>query len=253
MSSLLPQQNQVQEDAWASLRQFTAARIALGRTGVAVPLQEALHFKLSHAHARDAVYSLLQAETLATACNQLQLPVYQLYSKAANRSEYLQRPDLGRQLEEASAKQLLDSVPHDIAIVLADGLSATAINHNAIPLLQLLIPRLSEAGFSLAPIVIVQQARVAIGDTIGSLLQAKLVLVLIGERPGLSSADSMGAYITYHPHPGLTDESRNCVSNIRPEGLNYSQACDKLLQLIKESLRLQLSGVQLKDEKALSI
>ncbi|WP_324676925.1 ethanolamine ammonia-lyase subunit EutC [Hymenobacter sp. GOD-10R] len=241
------------EDPWAGLRAFTGARIALGRTGTSVPLRESLAFRMAHAHARDAVYSVLATEELLAELGQLQLAVCQVKSQAQNRQEYLQRPDLGRKLDEESKALLVEQAPDacDIAIILADGLSATAINEHAVPLLRLLLPQLQQVGFRLAPITLAEQARVAIGDEIGELLKARLTLMLIGERPGLSSPSSLGAYFTYAPKPGLTDEARNCVSNIRPEGLGYPLAADKLFFLIQEALRRKLSGVGLKDESGL--
>ena len=244
-----------QPDPWVSLKAFTPARIALGRTGTAIPLQEVLQFRLAHAHARDAVHSLLNTEALIAQLQSFKLPVNLLHSEAADRYEYLQRPDKGRKLNAASAG-LLSSIAGDgakdtVAIVLADGLSATAVNSHAVPLLKILLPMLQQAGIAVAPLSIVRQGRVAIGDEIGSLLKATLVVVLIGERPGLSSPDSLGVYLTYRPQPGLTDEARNCISNIRPEGLNYQVAAGKLFYLIRESLRKQLSGVGLKDNEGL--
>jgi ethanolamine ammonia-lyase small subunit len=239
-------------DPWSGLRQFTAARIGLGRTGSSVPLREALAFRLAHAHARDAVYSALEWDTLLPELEALALPVCQVHSKAENRQQYLQRPDLGRQLHEEDHTPLRQhATSADVALIVADGLSATAINEHAAPLLRELLPKLREAGFSIAPLVVAEQARVALGDEIGEFLQTKLALVLIGERPGLSSPNSLGAYLTYAPKVGLTDEARNCVSNIRPEGLPYAAAADKLFYLISEALRRQLSGVQLKDETGL--
>lgn len=243
-----------QPDPWVSLRAFTPARIALGRTGVAIPLQEVLQFRMAHAHARDAVYSLLDTTTLTARLAGLGYAVHDLHSRAADRHEYLQRPDKGRRLNEASAARLSGSgtmPPTRLSIVLADGLSATAVNHHALPLLELLIPMLQWGGLTIAPINLVQQGRVAIGDEIGMLQQAAMVIVLIGERPGLSSPDSLGIYLTYRPVVGLTDEARNCISNVRPGGLTYQAAADKLYWLIRESLRLQLSGVALKDEAGL--
>jgi ethanolamine ammonia-lyase small subunit len=238
-------------DPWASLRAFTAARIALGRTGTSVPLREALAFRLAHAHARDAVYSTLASAQLLSELSELQLPIMQVQSRAGTRSEYLQRPDLGRQLAESSSAALAEhGASCDVALVLADGLSATATNTHALPLLHQ-PPPLRQAGLRLAPLVLAEQARVALGDEVGYLLQARLVLVLIGERPGLSAPDSLGAYFTYAPRPGLTDEVRNCVSNIRPAGLGYQAAADKLFYLLSEALRRQLSGVALKDESGL--
>jgi ethanolamine ammonia-lyase small subunit len=240
----------VQEDAWSSLRAFTAARIALGRTGVAVPLREALSFRLAHAHARDAVHASLNTTQLIADLQQaFPLPVFVLHSQAAHRQEYLQRPDLGRKLDPPSIQQLEEAActPTDIAILLADGLSATAVQAHVVPLLKELIPLLQSARFSFAPIAIIQQGRVGISDETAALLNARLSLILIGERPGLTSADSLGAYLTYGPKAGLTDESRNCVSNIRPEGLSYEAAAHRLYNLIYQSLQLQLSGVALKD------
>lgn len=245
--------NRVPADPWASLRAFTPARIALGRTGTAIPLQEVLQFRMAHAHARDAVYSMLDKETLITQLKNLQLPVNLLHSQATDRYEYLQRPDKGRKLDQASASSLTsiagDAAKNAVAIILADGLSATAINKHAIPLLEIVLPMLQQAGIAVAPLSIVEQGRVAIGDEIGSLLKATLAVVLIGERPGLSSPDSLGVYLTYRPQPGLTDEARNCISNIRPEGLSYQTAAGKLFYLIQESFRLQLSGISLKDNE----
>lgn len=239
----------VEADAWYPLKQFTAARIALGRTGNAIPLKELLKFRLAHAHARDAVYAGLHSQELVQQLQQFNLPVYLLHSKAKDRNEYLLHPDLGRQLNDASVQHLQNrSASFDIVIILADGLSATAVNHHAVPLLQLLIPFLQQGGYSIA-FAIAQQARVAIGDSVGALMNAKLSLVLIGERPGLSAADSMGAYLTYKPAAGLTDESRNCISNIRPEGMYFAKAAAKIHYLIALSFRLHYSGVMLKDNE----
>lgn len=240
----------VQEDAWTALRSFTAARIALGRTGTAIPLKESLAFRMAHAHARDAVYARLDIAPLAHNLETtFQLPVNILHSSAAGRQEYLQRPDLGRRLDATSVRQLQQMLqpPCDIAVILGDGLSATAVQAHAIPLLDHLVPFLKAASFTLSSFSIVQQARVGVSDEVASLLQARLSLILIGERPGLSAADSLGAYLTYGPRPGLTDESRNCVSNIRPEGLSYQGAALRIGNLITQALRLGLSGVGLKD------
>ncbi|RZK62378.1 MAG: ethanolamine ammonia-lyase subunit EutC [Hymenobacter sp.] len=238
-------------DPWAGLRAFTAARIALGRVGTSVPLREALAFKLAHAHARDAVYSGLETDQLAAELAALSLLVCRVSSRALTRQEYLQRPDRGRQLSEVSKAQLAEQAPAtgcDLVIVLADGLSATATNTHALPLLRLLLPELQSVGLRLGPLVLAEQARVALGDEVGHLLRARLVLVLLGERPGLSAPDSLGAYFTYAPRPGLTDEARNCVSNIRPAGLVYPAAAAKLAWLLREAGRRQLSGVALKDQ-----
>lgn len=239
----------MEPDPWHSLKTYTDARIALGHTGGTIPLKEVLQFKLAFAHAKDAVYSQLDWPKLSQILEELPLPYLKLHSRATSRSVYLQRPDWGRNLNEASVASLkeIPGTETDIAIVLADGLSATAINQHALPLLQRLLPRLQKANYRVAPIAVVEQGRVAIGDEIGHLLGSKLVIVLIGERPGLSAPYSMGAYLTYAPQTGLTDERRNCISNIRPEGLAYELACQKLFYLIQTSLRLQLSGVELKD------
>jgi ethanolamine ammonia-lyase small subunit len=232
------------------LKDFTAARIGIGLVGSSIPLNSLFEFKLAHAHARDAVYSSLDTETLSNSLKQFNLPVLQLHSQAENRARYLQRPDLGRKLNLASTEQLTAAIA-DVAIIIADGLSAEAVNKNVNGLLTILIPKLLSAKLKLAPICLVEQGRVAIGDDIAHGLKAKLSLMLIGERPGLSAAYSMGAYLTYNPAPGFTDESRNCISNIRPMGLNYNLAADKIFYLIQESFRRKLSGVQLKDNAGL--
>lgn len=236
-------------DAWVSLRDYTAARIALGRTGTSIPVKQTLAFQLDHAHARDAVYSELNKEHLLHELDQLRVPVCIVHSKASTREEYLQRPDWGRQLDNPSSEKLssLNKLSTDMAIILADGLSAEAINRHAIPVLQLLLPELQKSNFSVAPLILAEQGRVALSDEIGGLLQAKLAVIFIGERPGLSSPDSMGVYLTYNPKPGTTDEARNCISNIRPEGLSYQAASGKILYFIQECLRLKLSGVAVKD------
>jgi ethanolamine ammonia-lyase small subunit len=249
--SNIQQRNSVQEDPWSSLKAFTTARIALGRTGTAIPLKEVLAFRLAHAHARDAVYSHLNTSLLLEELHALLLPVLQLHSGAADRHEYLQRPDKGRRLDQYSIAMLRAQpeilLQKDVAIIIADGLSATAMNIHTAPFLNHLLPLLKTSGISIAPVCLAEQARVAIGDEIGAILQTRATLVLIGERPGLSAADSMGAYITFNPRVGNTDESRNCVSNIREDGLQYTPAAGKICYLLQEVLRLQLSGVELKD------
>ncbi|WP_183559277.1 ethanolamine ammonia-lyase subunit EutC [Mucilaginibacter sp. SP1R1] len=239
-------------DPLKALQEFTSARIAIGRVGTSIPLKQSLDFKLAHAHARDAVYSELDTSNLTDLFKQFSLPVLLLQSKVNNRRQYLQRPDLGRKLHDVSKELLSDySMETDIAIIIADGLSATAVNENSLGLLLALIPLLLAANFKLAPISLVEQGRVAIGDDIGHGLKAKLSLVFIGERPGLSSADSLGVYLTYNPKPGLTDEMRNCVSNVRPAGLIYKKAAKKILYLISEAFKRKLSGVDLKDNAGL--
>jgi ethanolamine ammonia-lyase small subunit len=239
-------------DLLVSMRAFTDARIAIGRAGTSIPLKQSLEFKLAHANARDAVYSELDITSLTDDLKQFQLPILHLHSQAGYREQYLQRPDLGRKLSDTSKTELQDHIqPADIAIIIADGLSATAINTNAVNLLKILIPMLWSANFKLADLVMVEQARVAIADEIAQALHAKLSLIIIGERPGLSSADSMGVYLTYNPNPGLTDELRNCISNIRPAGLTYEQASKKIFYLVQEAFKRKLSGVELKDNAGL--
>lgn len=241
---------------WRSLRRYTDARIGLGRTGVSQPTAAQLAFQLDHARARDAVHTPLDSAALRQALAALALPgsPQQLHSAADSRSTYLQRPDLGRRLSEASRAQL-QALPrpaegYDLAVVLADGLSSLALAQNAVPLLQALLPRLAQEEWRLAPPSIVSQGRVAVGDEVGELLGARMVVMLIGERPGLSSPDSMGLYLTWAPRVGQSDAGRNCISNVRPEGLTYDAAAFKLHYLLSEARRRQLSGVALKDETA---
>ncbi|WP_394780823.1 ethanolamine ammonia-lyase subunit EutC [Undibacterium sp.] len=246
---------------WSSLRSLTAARIALGRAGISLPTRAQLDFQLAHAQARDAVHLELDvaqlAPALSAALGQQENTCINLHSAATDRGTYLQRPDLGRRLDDASVKVLnsltqpdknTDDARYDIAFVIVDGLSALAIMQHAAPFLGLLHQQLAADNWSIAPPCIVRQGRVAIGDEVASLLGAKMVVVLIGERPGLSSPDSMGLYLTWMPHPGLTDASRNCISNVRPAGLCYEDAAAKLFYLLSESRRRQLSGVALKDD-----
>ncbi|MET1055978.1 MAG: ethanolamine ammonia-lyase subunit EutC [Pedobacter sp.] len=239
-------------DSWESLKEFTAARIALGRVGDSIPLSASLEFKLAHAHARDAVYSELDRTALLNGLANFEIPVLEIHSKAENRNQYLQRPDLGRIPADQDVQLLKEhAATFDICLIVADGLSATAINSNIIPLLDDLLPLLKGMKYKLAPICLASQARVALSDHIAAALGATLALMLIGERPGLSSADSIGAYLTYQPRPGLTDESRNCVSNIRPQGLTFDLAANKIFYLIQEAFRRKLSGVELKDNAGL--
>jgi len=245
----------VTSNPWQSLRRFTAARIALGRSGVSQPTAPQLEFQLAHARARDAVHLALEHAALGDALQASSgLPCLSLHSAAASRDIYLQRPDLGRRLDEASRQALLererDAAGYDLAFVIADGLSALAIEQNALPFLNVLMARLAAESWSLAPLSIVRQGRVAVGDEVGELLGARAVVVLVGERPGLSSPDSMGLYLTWAPKTGLTDAARNCISNVRPAGLTYNDAAFKLHYLLSESRQRQLSGVALKDETA---
>lgn len=235
-----------EEDEWNVLKTYTDARIALGRTGVSVPMRESLAFRLAHAHAKDAVYSELA--DLSGELTDAGFDCIRVRSRAGTRDEYLRRPDLGRILDPASAETLQPSGSPDILIIIADGLSASAVNENALPVLLRLREKTSERGLTLGPVVLAEQARVALADEIGSRLNARLTVILIGERPGLSSADSMGAYLTFAPQPGLTDERRNCISNIRRQGLIPDLAADKIMYLIEGAFRLGISGVALKDD-----
>lgn len=248
-------------DPWQALRRFTAARIGLGHSGASQPTRAQLDFQLGHARARDAVHGALDTAQLNAALAPAwpaALGPLLLHSAAADRNIYLQRPDLGRQLD-APSRQLLrarhggaaQEDRYDLSVVVADGLSALAVMRHAAPLLQSLHARLQAQAWRLAPVAIVQQGRVAVGDEVGELLGAKIVLVLIGERPGLSSPDSMGLYLTWAPRVGLTDERRNCISNVRPAGLAVDDAADRLHYLLAEAHRRQLSGVHLKDDSAL--
>jgi len=229
----------------ARLRALTPARVALGRTGVSQQTIDLLDFQRAHAQARDAVHARLEASSLAAELSAItDGQVLRLHSAAKDRATYLQRPDLGRRLDDGS-RASLRSGEWDLSLIVADGLSAIAVERHAPQLLRELLPRLE--GWRLAPLVIVGQGRVAIGDEIGLALGAQLSVVLIGERPGLSSPDSMGAYITWNSGPGRTDAERNCISNIRPGGLSYTQAAAQLNFYLTEARRCQLTGVGLKE------
>ncbi len=243
----------VEMDPWAKLREFTQARIALGRAGVSVPTKPLLDFQLAHARARDAVHLPMDREGIVARLEAAGYPAVELKSAARERSTYLQRPDLGRRLDPSS-REKLDTLAKkgafgfDIAFVIADGLSAFAVNQHAIDMIEAIRPRLAEMKWRMAPVCVVEQGRVAIGDEIGASLGAGIVVILIGERPGLSAPDSLGLYLTYAPRVGLTDASRNCISNVRPEGQSFAVAAGRLLYLLTEARRRKLSGVDLKDE-----
>ncbi|MEL0629195.1 ethanolamine ammonia-lyase subunit EutC [Psychromonas aquatilis] len=253
----IKQPHAVHQDPWAKLRQFTDARIGLGRAGTSLPTSELLRFQLSHAQAIDAVHVPLDVDKLSEQFQQSSvlsayLPMQRLHSKATDRMEYLQRPDLGRQLDSTSIEALkaLNEETYDLVFVLADGLSSYAISHHAKNFVELFISRLQEESpkqLKIAPICVVQQGRVAVGDDVCEALNAKQVVLLIGERPGLSSPDSMGLYLTWGAQRGMEDSMRNCISNIRPEGLKYQAAVHKSIYLLNESRRLALTGVNLKD------
>ena len=238
----------IASNPWQGLRRYTDARIALGRVGASLPTHQMLAFDLAHALARDAVHAALDVPQLAADLEALGLSSVCVASEAADRATFLLRPDLGRRLHPASASLLRAAAPPaDLAFVLGDGLSAVALQRHAVPLLAALLPQL-EPRLRVAPPVIATQARVALGDDIAELLRARLVVVLIGERPGLSSPDSLGAYLTFAPRRGRTDAERNCVSNIRPEGLGYEDAARRLAWLVAAALDRRLTGVELKDE-----
>jgi len=225
-----------------SLRDYTPARVGQGRTGHSLPTRELLEFQLAHAKARDAVHLSLDVSSLVM---DLKRECIAVASAAMDRTTYLHRPDLGRELNDESRARLEKyKSEYDVVFVIADGLSALAVHRHAAPLLAVLLPQID---WRLAPLVIATQARVALGDEIGEMLGAKLSVVLIGERPGLSSPDSLGVYLTWSPRPGRTEAERNCISNIRAEGLSYELAAHKLLFLMIESRRLKLSGVNLKE------
>ena len=220
------------------LRSFTPARVDIGRTGHSLPTAELLHFRLDHARARDAVFEPLDPTSLG-------IPHLLVHSAAPDRAVYLRRPDLGRRL---AAGVRLDRGEYDAAVVIADGLSAPAVHRHAVPLLDALLPKLSD--WKLAPLCVALQARVAIGDEIGERLGARLVVVLIGERPGLTSPDSLGVYVTWEPRPGRTDAERNCISNVRPEGLSYAAAAELLCLFMNTARTRRLTGVALQIQES---
>lgn len=242
----------VVNNPWSKLRQYTPARIALGRSGTSLPTKPHLEFQLAHARARNAVHHELNIAALQEALRARGHEVIVLHSAAGNRPIYLQRPDKGRRLDQQSRAELAGrprgAEPFDVVFVIGDGLSALAIEENAVAFLEVMLPALRAGDWRVAPLVVVKEARVAVGDEVGEILEAEMVVVLIGERPGLSSPDSMGIYMTLKPRVGLTDESRNCISNVRLEGLSYEHAAHKLLYLMSEARKRGMSGVLLKDE-----
>jgi ethanolamine ammonia-lyase small subunit len=230
------------------LRHLTPARVGLGRSGASLPTQALLDFALDHARARDAVHARFDAASIVAALAGLGLRTIEVASRAQSRAEYLKRPDLGRALDAASQRALAGGPDQscELAIVIGDGLSPAAVNVHAVELVGRLLARLES--IAAGPIVVACGARVALGDEIGALLGARMVAVLIGERPGLSAPDSLGAYLTFAPAPGRTDAERNCVSNIHAFGLSYDEAAFRIAWLIREGLARQLTGVALKDE-----
>jgi ethanolamine ammonia-lyase small subunit len=264
--------SEIIQNPWTRLRSFTSARLALGRAGDSLPTNEVLEFALAHAQARDAVHNTLDAESIAHDLAASGFEFVTVQTAARDRTEYLRRPDLGRKLNDSSRSLLENSVLNprnksyhpersegsasstnqsrheapSAAFIIADGLSAIAPQRHAVPLLHEITSKLED--WNIAPIIIATQARVALGDEIGELLNAEMTVMLIGERPGLSSPDSLGAYLTYKPHIGCTDADRNCISNVRPEGLSYEAAAHKLHHLMLAARRTGESGVALKDE-----
>jgi ethanolamine ammonia-lyase small subunit len=235
---------------WRGLRRFTAARIGLGRAGDSLPTEALLAFQLDHARARDAVHLPFEAETLREELEAAGHAVLMLHSDAESRAVYLRRPDLGRRLSATSRLALEEHATASAASYdIADGLSALAAHSHAVPLLSSTAAALQAMGWRVAPVVVASQARVALADEIGQLLGAEQVAILIGERPGLSVADSLGVYLTYGPRPGRSDAERNCISNIHGQGLGYADAQATLIYLLSQARRLRLTGVALKDNR----
>lgn len=241
-------------DPWSELRRHTPARIALGRCGTGMPTSEVLKLACAHAQARDAVHVALDVATLRS---QLQAEGWEslaVASRVASRDEYLRRPDLGRRLAERDAARLSARAagPFDLVVVLADGLSALAVQRHGVPVLKALRDALGGT-LRWAPVIVATQSRVALADELGALLGASLSLILIGERPGLSSPDSLGAYLTFEPRLGRVDAQRNCVSNIRPEGLAPEAAARRIAWLLSQAARRRVSGVVLKDDSSVDL
>ncbi len=242
----------VTEDPWAELRQFTDARISLGRCGVSLPLAESLSFRLAHAQARDAVLQPFAMQDMAAELQEHGYPALLLESEVADRGEFLTRPDKGRRLSAASQERLRglgrESQGADVCVVISNGLSSRAVHENAVPFTLQFLDSLRYGGLSASPVCLVDHGRVAVGDGVAELLQARLVVMLIGERPGLSSPNSLGVYMTFAPRVGLTDEARNCISNVRNGGMSIDMGVRKLSYLVENAFAMGLSGVQLKDK-----
>lgn len=242
------------EDPWGDLRRYTDARIALGRCGVSLPHTEWLRFRLAHAKARDAVLTPFNGDQLRQQLESAGVHCLELASAAESTDDFLARPDKGRRLSEESRSLLTqkftqgESSGADICLVVSPGLSACAVHENAAPFAQRFLACAKNAGFSTTPVALVNLGRVAVADEVASLMKARLVVILIGERPGLSSPNSMGVYLTYAPFPGCTDEARNCISNVRPAGLSIEEGVRKLCYLVQEAFARDLTGVNLKDD-----
>ncbi len=238
-------------DPWSALKAFTGARIALGRAGGSLPTAEWLAFRFAHARARDAVWRDLDLVALGKDVEKLGLASLEARSAAPDHQTFLRRPDLGRTLaagEGARLRAAGSGAPPDVAVICSGGLSAAAVEAQLAPLLAALLPRLRDKALTVSPLILVRLGRVALSDEIGAALGARAVLLLIGERPGLATPASLGAYLTFGPRPGRSDADRNCVSNIHAQGLSPALAAHRLAWLVAESLRLGLSGVTLKDE-----
>ena len=245
-------------DQWEQLKQFTDARIALGRAGCSIPTQAMLEFQLAHAQARDAVYQMLDTDALQERIRPLRLDTVVVQSKALDKQDYLKRPDLGRVLNQASSQALIDvkrsgANSYDVCIVIGDGLSALAIEENAVAFITALKSQIDAEQWSIAPLVIATGSRVALGDEVAEIFNANMLVMLIGERPGLSSPDSMGIYYTWNAQSGYLDSKRNCISNVRPAGLSIAIATQRLMNLMRQSQKLGYSGVNLKDEHDLEM
>jgi len=241
-------------DLWTRLRSLTAARIGLARSGASLATSPMLDLRRAHARARDAVYNSLDAEALAVGLQAILPDASIVDSAAGDRRTYLMRPDLGRQLARSGWAELTRHAGQwDLAVVLVDGLSARAVAEHAVPTLAAALPSLRAEGWQIAPAAIVRQGRVAIGDAVTSALTAEAVVVLIGERPGLSTQDSLSAYLTWRPHQATTDADRNCISNIHPAGTSYTEAAGTLVRLLGAMRSRGLSGVALKDNEALQL
>ena len=234
----------------ADLRDLTPARVGLGRAGASLPTKALLEFTLDHARARDAVHAAFDVSALIAGLGGLGMPAVEVSSQAGNRKDYLRRPDLGRRLDPASRKLLAggNGGPCRLALVVGDGLSPTAVKAHAIELVRNLIPLLAADGIEIGAAAVASGARVALGDEVGAILGARMLVMLVGERPGLSAPDSLGAYLTFAPRAGLTDAERNCVSNIHGSGLGYDEAAFRIAWLVREGLARQTTGVALKDE-----
>jgi len=255
-SAMIPQGELGPSDPWHVLKKFTPARIALGRAGGSIPTRELLRFQLAHAQARDAVHQQLDVETLLDRLQQAGFEALLLHSMAPDRSRFIARPDLGRTLDEASqdtlTKRAAGEAPYDCVFVIADGLSAAAIERHAVAFLTAINDRLAQEHWRIAPVCVVREGRVAVGDVVGQCIGARMTALLVGERPGLSSPDSLGIYLTWDPRPGRSNAERNCISNIRPpQGLAYATAAQTLHYLMSEARRREISGVALKDEQVL--